>query len=303
MTTTDSYASARDTTEGRVFTVTGGDWDEVAGHRPDRRGADRRQHGPAAPVHARRTAAGPGAGRRDGHRGPYGRRLPAHRDREEPGVPQLDPGHHVRDPDGLPLADVQRGRVLHGGREAARHLRPDHRAGAHDPDAHDGAEPDLLAPGLAGDDRHGAGRDVHDDLRVPGARVHPGHLRDHQRPADEPRVHPAGRPGPGPARRGGHQDPGVPVLDAEPASTRTRTCCRAARSGRRAPRAWPSSTCRAASRSASPARCCARPGCRGTCARPCRTPATRRTTSTSSPAPTPTCGAGTRSGSTRCGSR
>ena len=29
--TTDSYANARDTTEGRVFTVTGGDWDEVLG--------------------------------------------------------------------------------------------------------------------------------------------------------------------------------------------------------------------------------------------------------------------------------
>ena len=29
MTTTDAYASARETTEGRVFTVTGGDWDEV----------------------------------------------------------------------------------------------------------------------------------------------------------------------------------------------------------------------------------------------------------------------------------
>ena len=31
MTSTDSYASARETTEGRVFTVTGGDWDEVLG--------------------------------------------------------------------------------------------------------------------------------------------------------------------------------------------------------------------------------------------------------------------------------
>jgi NADH-quinone oxidoreductase subunit D len=29
MTTTDPYATARDTTEGRVYTVTGGDWDEV----------------------------------------------------------------------------------------------------------------------------------------------------------------------------------------------------------------------------------------------------------------------------------
>ncbi len=31
MTSTDSYAASRDTTEGRVFTVTGGDWDSVLG--------------------------------------------------------------------------------------------------------------------------------------------------------------------------------------------------------------------------------------------------------------------------------
>jgi NADH-quinone oxidoreductase subunit D len=31
VTSTDSYASARDTTEGRVFTVTGADWDDVLG--------------------------------------------------------------------------------------------------------------------------------------------------------------------------------------------------------------------------------------------------------------------------------
>src|SRR5262249_61352106 len=30
-TTTDPYAPQRETTEGRVFTVTGGDWDEVLG--------------------------------------------------------------------------------------------------------------------------------------------------------------------------------------------------------------------------------------------------------------------------------
>lgn len=29
MTTADPYASARDTTEGRVYTVTGGDWDTL----------------------------------------------------------------------------------------------------------------------------------------------------------------------------------------------------------------------------------------------------------------------------------
>jgi NADH-quinone oxidoreductase subunit D len=33
--TTDSYATSRETTEGRVFTVTGGDWDEVLGGSDD----------------------------------------------------------------------------------------------------------------------------------------------------------------------------------------------------------------------------------------------------------------------------
>ncbi len=35
MTSTDSYAEARETTEGRVFTVTGGDWDTVLGSGDD----------------------------------------------------------------------------------------------------------------------------------------------------------------------------------------------------------------------------------------------------------------------------
>ena len=30
MTPTDPYAGVRETTEGRVYTVTGGDWDDVA---------------------------------------------------------------------------------------------------------------------------------------------------------------------------------------------------------------------------------------------------------------------------------
>ena len=31
---TDMYAGSRETTEGRVFTVTGGDWDDVIGSDP-----------------------------------------------------------------------------------------------------------------------------------------------------------------------------------------------------------------------------------------------------------------------------
>src|SRR5207248_7812290 len=41
VTSTDSYASARETTEGRVFTVTGGDWDEVLGSAGDPNANDR----------------------------------------------------------------------------------------------------------------------------------------------------------------------------------------------------------------------------------------------------------------------
>ncbi len=43
-----------------------------------------------------------------------GHRLPAHRHREEHGVPHLDAGHHVLHPDGLPVPAVQRGRLLPG---------------------------------------------------------------------------------------------------------------------------------------------------------------------------------------------
>ena len=73
------------------------------------RGADRRQHGPAAPVDPRRAPADPRARGRDGHRGPLRHRLPAHRHREEHGVPHLVAGRHVLHPDGLPRAVLQRG--------------------------------------------------------------------------------------------------------------------------------------------------------------------------------------------------
>ena len=71
------------------------------GGRAPRRGADRRQHGPAAPVDARRAPAHARDRRRDGDRGPRGHRLPAHRHREEHGVPHLDPGRDVLHAHGL----------------------------------------------------------------------------------------------------------------------------------------------------------------------------------------------------------
>ena len=44
------------------------------------------------------------------------------------------------------------------------------------------------------------------DLRLPRSRTDPRHLRADHRPADEPRVHPARRPRPGPAARRGRPD-------------------------------------------------------------------------------------------------
>ena len=108
--------------EGRVFTVTGQDWDSIVrGPRRGGRRAGRRQHGPAAPVDPRRAPADPRARGRDGDRGPLRHRLPPHRHREEHGVPLLGAGHHVLHPDGLPLAVLQRDDLRARRRAAARH--------------------------------------------------------------------------------------------------------------------------------------------------------------------------------------
>ena len=73
-------------------------------------------------------------------------------------------------------------------------------AGADHPRAGHGAQPDRLAPGLAGHRRHGARRADRDDQRLPRARDGPRPPRGDHRPADEPRLHPPRRPGAGPAR-------------------------------------------------------------------------------------------------------
>ena len=188
-----------------VVIVGGQDWDQVvaaAARGRSRRRTHRRQHGPAAPVHARRAAADPRDRGRDHHRGPLRNRLPAHRHREEPRVPQLDPGRHVRDPNGLPLTAFQRNGVLPRRREAARRHRRHPRARQRHPRDDDGAQPDLVASGRAGDRRDGTGRHGRDVLRVPRARADPVDLRDDHRAADEQRLHPARRAGRRPARRG-----------------------------------------------------------------------------------------------------
>lgn len=211
----DAYA-ADAAAEGTVYDVNGQDWDQVvAGCRGRRRRAARGQHGPAAPVHARGAAADPHPRRRDGGRVPGRHRLPAHRHREEHGVPHLDAGHHVLHPDGLPGADLQRDGVLPRRGEAARRHRPDPRAGPDHPGDDDGAQPDLLAPGRDRHVRPGARRDDGDAQRVHRARVHPRPVRGDHRAADEHGLRPAGRRRAGPAERDAQQGARLPGPDAE----------------------------------------------------------------------------------------
>ena len=107
--------------------------------------------------------------------------------------------------------------------EAARHHRPHPRAGAGPPGAHDGAQPDLLAHGGDRHVRHGAGRHLGDDLRLPRAGDGARPVRVHHRPADEHGLRPARRRLRGPARRRGRQDRRVPQ---DHAGARSRTCAR-----------------------------------------------------------------------------
>ena len=221
-------ASDAEAAEGRVYTVSGEDWDEIvsaaneAGGLRERR-ADRHQHGPAAPVHPRRAPAGPDPGGRDRRRGAAGHRLPAHRHREEHGVPHLDAGRHVLHQGGLPDADLQRGRVLLRGGAPARHRGQDPRAGPDHQGPDDGAQPDHLAPGRDRPDGPGAGRDhdLHAGRAAAGTRPRPAGA-DH-RPADEPRLHQARRGGAGPAARSAGGDPRLP---GHRAASSCRTCAR-----------------------------------------------------------------------------
>ena len=112
------------------------------------------------------------------------------------------------------------------------------------------AEPDRQPPGVAGDDRARAGRHLDDAVRLPRAGADPGRVRDDHRPADEPRVHPHRRRGHGPPGRGRGPGPRLPRPDAPAASTSTRSCCPATRSGGSAPRASACSRPRTASGSA-----------------------------------------------------
>ena len=134
----------------------------------------------------------------------------------------------------------------------------------------------------------------------------PQDLRADHRPAHEPRVHPPRRRRAGhPAGRARHDPRGAGARSAHYLGS-SRTSCSPTRSspaaqGRRAPEPG-----RLHGARHHRARCCARRACRTTCARPTRTAATRRTTSTCRPRPTPTPGrascCASRSATSRCGS-
>ena len=87
--------------------------------------------------------------------------------------------------------------------------------GQRHPGDDDGAQPDLLAPGLHRHRRHGDRRADRDDHRLPRAGEGAGRVRADHRPADEPCLHPARRGGAGPARRRARPCPRPGGLDAQ----------------------------------------------------------------------------------------
>ena len=121
--TTDyTVARAGETTEGTVYTVTGQDWDSLTAGLGER--AEERIVVNMGPQHPSTHGVLRLILELEGETVTECRlrhRLPAHRHREELRVPQLDPGRHLRDADGLPRAALQRERVLPRRREAARH--------------------------------------------------------------------------------------------------------------------------------------------------------------------------------------
>ena len=158
-----------------------------ARNRPDRRGvAGRRnrrhhdhQHGAAAPVDARCAAPHDGTRLRRGHPDQAGDRLPAHRHGEDGRRPHLRAGPDQRHPHGLRGAVLQRARVLDGGRTPPRHRGA--AARGVDPDDVPGAQPDVVAPAVPGDERHGHRRGLDDALRLARARRSAALLREDHR--------------------------------------------------------------------------------------------------------------------------
>ena len=160
---------------------------------------DDRQHGAAAPQHARRAPAGARARWRDHRVGGADYRLSAHRHREDRGAEEVSAGHSARRAHGLPERAVQRVRVLPLGREAARPR--DARSREVDPRAARRAAAHQQPSRVARHARHGSRRDVGDALLLPRARAAARHQRAHRRLPAVSELHPRRRPSRGSAAR------------------------------------------------------------------------------------------------------
>ena len=163
----------------------GGRRDQRARHRPVRR-----QHGPAAPEHARRLPDEPAGRRRDDRRPQAGHGLHAPQPREDRRAEHVPDELPVHRPARLPDEHGQQLRLRPGRRAAHGRRRQAPRAGRVHPRDHGRADPDRQ-PHVV--DRLPAQR--------PGRVLHPGPVRDRGARAD-----------PRPVRVGGRQPDDVQLL-------------------------------------------------------------------------------------------
>ncbi len=203
MTTTgsneDLYAGASETSQGRVFTVTGQDWDSVVSGIADE-GDDRVvvNMGPQHPsTHGvlRLILELEGETVTEARCGIGYLHTGIEKNMEfrswTQGVTFCTRMDYL-------VAVLQRGDLRPRRRAAARHRGRHPGEGAGHAGPPDGAQPDLQPPGRHRHRRHGDRRADRDDDRLPRARAGARPLRADHRPADEPRVHPSRR------RRAGH---------------------------------------------------------------------------------------------------
>ena len=207
--------------------------------RGSRRRADDGQHRPAPPGDARRAAAGRRPRRRGRARPAAGDRLRPHRDRKVLRGQELLEGHPLRRADGLRLLLLPDGGLLRRRRAADRAGDP--AAGEVPADALPGAQPDPLAPGLAGDDGARPRRDLDALVLLPRARPDPRPVRNGDRPAHAHALLPGRRRDRGhPARLRG-EVPRPSPKTCRSGSASTKRCSTATRSSCSAPKASASS--------------------------------------------------------------
>ena len=198
------------------------------------------QHRAAPPGDPRRAAAGRRP-RRRGRQGPQaGDRLRPHRDRKVLRGQELLEGHPLRRADGLRLLLLPDGGLLRRGRAPHRPRDPAPRQVPADDLPR--AQPDPLAPGLAGDDGARPRRGLDALVLLPRARQDPRPLRDGDRAADAHPLLPGRRRDRGhPARLRG-EAAATSSRRCRSGSASTRTCSTATRSSSRGPRTSASST-------------------------------------------------------------